>query len=65
MKEWNSARLLCIYGDENTVLSREDQYSALPTLSGKNCFCLEAMNSNLERTFKNLGWILFFVFFFF
>lgn len=62
MEEWNSARLLCIYGDENTILSREDQCTALPTLSGKNYVCLDAMNSNLEQTFENLGWSLFFFF---
>lgn len=49
MEEWNSARLLCINGDENTISSREDQCSELPTLSGKNCFCQEIMNRNLEQ----------------
>lgn len=64
MEEWNSARLLCIYGDEYTILSREDQCSALPILSGRNHFCLEAMNDNLKQAFKNLRWSLFFFLFF-
>lgn len=52
MVEWNSSRLLCIYGDENTVLSREDQCSALPILFERNHFCLEAMNNNLKKALK-------------
>lgn len=64
MEELNSSRLLCIYGDENTVLSREDQCSTLSILSWKNHFCLGAMNNNLKQAFRNLSWSLFFFPFF-